>query len=234
MNTQAKIKRIHCLAASLALLTFQPWANRASAQTTTVLNFNVDANGNTINANPAVDATSYLNSYGITVTELTPGASVYIHSDVPAPFIIASPGPNYFSESGFANGETSTLLTFAEPLTSLSLTRCALIGPPDNTFGAWSFEVYSGATEISPASGPASGGPYGGSSQPATTTTFTGTDITSLEIDGNLEGHYGGAGNDLDNITMTTAAVPEPSTLALCAIGLSLVSYAAQRRTVKA
>jgi hypothetical protein len=200
----------------------------ASAQTTTVLDFNTDAYGNTINASAgAVDATAYLNSYGITVTVLTPGASIVIASDTLYPYIIASPGPNWLSVGGPANREMSILLTFAEPLTSLSLTRCALIGPPANTFGAWSFEAYSGATQISPASGPASGGPYGGSSPAATTTTFTGTDITSLEIDGNLEGFYGGEGNDLDNITMTTA-VPEASTLSL--VGMGLVVLAGLRR----
>ena len=154
----------------------------ASAQTTTVLDFNTDAYGNTINASAgAVDATAYLNSYGITVTALTPGAAIDIASDTLAPYVIATPGPNYLAVGGSSPySEMSILLTFAEPLTSLSLTRCALIGPPDNTFGAWSFEVYSGATEISPASGPASGGPYGGSSQPATTTTFTGQTLQVL------------------------------------------------------
>ena len=107
------------------------------------------------------------------------------------------------------------------------MTRCALIGPPANTFGKWSFEAYSGATEISPASGPASGGPYGYGGSSATTTTFTGTDITSLEIDGNLEGFYGSEGTDLDNITMTTA-VPEASTLSL--VGMGLVVLAGLRR----
>ena len=71
---------------------------------------------------------------------------------------------------------------------------------------------------------------FDGQTVPAQTYTFTGTGITSLELDGNEFHSAGTSGDVIDNLTMTTAAVPEPSTLALCAIGLSLVGYAARRR----
>lgn len=207
MNTLEKIKKVHCLAASLALLFLQPWANSACAQTTTVLNFDVDHSGNPILPSGGYEvANSYFNSYGITVTPLTAGAEVGIASDIGVPYNIASSGNNFLKEGGPGGVESSVLLTFAQPLTSVSFTRIELTGP-GNTFAWWSAEVYSG-TSTTPIDS-VSGGPYvewySGSVDPAVTYTFTGTDITSLEIDGNNYGVYGNGGIDLDDLTFTTA-----------------------------
>jgi hypothetical protein len=201
-------------------------ANRASAQT--ILNFDsVDASAG------QVDATSYFASYGITETALIAGSAIDIYSDVNYggdDAAIASSAPNFVETTG--GNSNSVLLTFSTPLTSLSFTRIEETGTgAGNSFGAWSAEVFSGATEIGSAS--ASGySIFNNNINPAQTYTFTGADITSIEFDGNdyigNTPFYGSQGILMDDLTLTP--VPEPSSLALSCLGL-LGAFAWRRRS---
>jgi hypothetical protein len=208
MNNQTKIKRTRFLAAILALLVLQPLANRAS---TTILNFD------SVNASAGqVDATSYFASYGVTETSLVGGSAFSIVNQndfYGTPGIVyASSPPNFVDPLSSQGAATAILLSFATPLTSLSFTRIEETGiGAGNSFGAWSAEVYSGATEIGSAS--ESGySIFNNSINPAQTYTFTGSDITSIEFDGSSEGFFGTQGILMDDFTMTTA-VPEPTTI---------------------
>jgi hypothetical protein len=151
-------------------------------------------------------------------------------------YLYASPGDNFIAE-GSANGSTSSsvLLTFAKPLSSLSFSTVELTGGPGypyygngNSWGAWSVEVFSGANEV----GSASRGTevcYPGNSVPAQTYSFSGANITSMEIDGNNEGWAGTGGILMDDLNITP--VPEPTTLALAGLsGLSLFLFRRQRK----
>jgi hypothetical protein len=232
MNNQTKIKRTRFLAATLVLLALQPLANGAS---TTILNFD------SVNASAGqVDATSYFASYGITETALTSGSSFAIVNEnafYGTPGIVyASSPPNFVAPLSSQGPATSILLSFATPLTSLSFTRVEETGSgAGNSFGAWSAEVYSGATEIGSAS--ASGyAIFNNNINPAQTYTFTGSDITSIEFDGNSDGFYGTQGILMDDFTMTTA-VPEPTTMIagfLLLLPLAASSFRVCRRLIRA
>lgn len=199
-------------------------ANRANAQTT--LNFDsVDASAG------QVDATSYFTSYGITETALSAGSAFSIvnendYYNTPG-IVYASSPPNFVDPLG-DGGVSSILLSFATPLTSLSFTRIEETGSgAGNSFGEWSAEVYSGATEIGSAN--ASGySIFNNNINSAQIYTFNGSDITSIEFDGSSEGFYGTDGILMDDLTLTP--VPEPSSLALSCLGL-LGAFAWRRRS---
>ncbi len=216
----------------LAILAISASVSSTQAQTVTTVDLNsVDASPGAVNAAPL------LATYGISLSS-PDGGGLGIDSDLlfyGLPGIVyASPGPNFLQMTG---GTTQTvILDFSTPLTSVSFTRVEETGGPlsGNSFGAWSAEVYSGATEI----GSASNGPtflFGsGEVDPAEVYTFTGTDITSLEFDGNDYGFLGTQGILMDDLTLTTpsSSVPEcASTVAM--VGMAAVGLALLRRKTK-
>jgi hypothetical protein len=202
-------------------------AFKSNAQITLDLN-SVDASAG------SVDATSFLASYGITETPLVAGSGFLIFNQnnwYGTPGIVyASPPPNFLTES--LGGANSVLLTFATPLTGLSFTRMEETGSgAGNSFGTWSAEVFSGATQIGSAGAPGYS-IFNNSVNPAQTYTFTGAGITSVEFDGNSEGFYGSSSILMDDLTITPA--PEPTTSALVAGlgGLSLMQLRRRRKQV--
>jgi VPDSG-CTERM motif len=181
-----------------------------------------------------LDATSYLGSYGITLSS-PDGGGLAVDSDQTfygTPGIVyASSGDNFLQMTG---GTSQTvILDFSAPLTSLSFTRIEETGGPGsgNSFGQWSAEVFAGGTEIGSAG--AAGYALFGSSQVngAVTYTFSGSGITSLELDGNDFGYLGTQGILLDDLTLTTpgSSVPDGSST-LTMIGGACAVLAAFRR----
>lgn len=201
-------------------------ASKSYAQT--VVNFD-SVNANTVQ----VDATAYLASYGITESPLIAGSGFNITSDgyIGAGVAFASSAPNFVDAGG--PNSNSVVLTFSTPLTSLSFTRIEETGSgAGNSFGAWSAEVFSGATQIGSA-GAAGYSIFNNNINPAQTYTFTGAGITSIEFDGNdyigNTPFYGSRGILMDDLTFT--AVPEPATLTLAGLGgLSLMLFRRQRK----
>jgi hypothetical protein len=165
-----------------------------------------------------VDATSYLASYGITLTDVSSPGTVDIFSDVAFPYVSASSSPNFLLQQvGGAPAESFTM-DFSTPLDSLSFTRVENTTP--NLVAGWTATAYSGSTIVGTASES-----FGlGSFSPATYT-LDGPDITSFTISADGFGSAGITSATIDDFTMTT--VPEPSTYAAllggAALGLAVV-----------
>jgi hypothetical protein len=187
-----------------------------AAADTIVINFDgVDASGG------AVDATSYLATYGITLTNVSSPGTVVIYSDVVFPYVSASSSPNFLVQQvGGAPAESFTM-DFATPLQSVSFTRIENV--TSNLVAEWTATAYSGSTALSSESEPLGVGPF----TPATYT-FNGPDITSLTISADGDGVAGITSATIDDLTLTTA-VPEPSTCAMF-LGVAALGLAAFRR----
>lgn len=213
------------LAMAVSFLSLQP----AGANAQSVIDFDgVDASA------AEVDATGYLAANGVTLSGVTPGSHVNITSDqqfynTPG-IVFAASGHNFLLQNGL-NTQQSFTLIFSTPLTSLSFTRITETGGPTfggNSFAPWTAEAFQGTTQI---------GQYGESGysifgpqniHSAQVYTFTGTGITSVQFDGNDQNFYGTSSVLLDNLTLTP--VPEPTTLALCGLGI-LGALAMRRRS---
>lgn len=203
----------------------------AQAQATT-LNFG----DGSINARPAgVSASSYLASFGISVSSLTAGTSVNIMDD--RDYYDSTPGNpndhlalqttsehNVLAHMGSNSPGVTFALDFPTLISGLSFVRPGLIaGPSGITFPSWSATLYSGATAI----GSTGQGAFGSFSNVAPATfSITGTGNRLLFTSSNS----GTAFNAivLDDLTFTQ--VPEPGSLALLVMGLGCLVAVAGRR----
>lgn len=162
-----------------------------------------------------LDATSYLNSFGITLSNVTPGSFVWLIGEGGGLPIATSP-PNYFNQFNGNNPETMTL-NFPIPLSSITFYRTGL------TFDSkpqWSAEALNAHGMVLDAVG-----------EPLTSTfapippklfVLTGANITALQIDSNNGGFTNLSGVPIDDMTLVTqaATTPEPQTLCLLSSGL--------------
>jgi hypothetical protein len=191
----------------------------------------VDINFDSVNANipGGVDATSYLASYGITLTGLNPtGGAPNINSDTAffgSGVAFPSSPPNFLLQQASSTGESYTM-QFGAPLSEVQFYR---VGTSDTTeTPIWSATAYDGAAALGSV-GESSIDAFTGSSAKLFTMSYAGSEITSLTFYGNGEGSAALYGAAIDDLTLY--AVPEPSTLALVGLsGLSWLSFRRQRR----
>ncbi len=159
---------------------------------------------------------NYFASYGIAVSGVTPGVSVYVRSGSDLNNQIqASSGQQFLYWSGFdANVAMNFTLNFSQPLTNFSFTRCAEFSVA--SFPEWSATVYQGETVI----GTAGEGLYSlfSGETPANTYSFTGSGITSVAFSSNDEGFSGYSSPGIDDIVV--APVPEPATWMMVLVGI--------------
>jgi hypothetical protein len=209
-----------CLALACALLLGAPLTSSA---TTVVINFDsVDASGG------AIDATAYLASYGITLTGVSPGGTtvhtgqVGIWNDDYMPYEKASSGDNFLLQQTSGAPAISYTLNFSTALDSVGFTRIKSITP--NLVATWTASAYSGATFVTSVSEG-----FGLGSFSDATYTLVGPGITSLVISANGFGSAGIASAMIDDLVLTSTAVPDSSgTVAL--LGLSAVLLFTARR----
>ena len=170
---------------------------------------------------------AYLNSYGITLTDLTPaGPSGVV--DIVNNSSSYSPGSlwlddNFLIQNGGGAPPCSYTMNFSTPLLSISFER---IATPSNLFTEpqWSATAYTGVVAVGTVG--ESLGSWGNS--PASTFTLTGSGITSLTISANGFGFTGIGSVPLDDFVLTE--VPEPSTLVLAGVALPGLSFVARRK----
>jgi hypothetical protein len=188
---------------------------------TITLNFDSVA----VAAGNCTDGTGYLNSFGITLSGVTPGASVLICAQGSPNLPIATSPPNYFNESHGNSPETMTL-NFPTPLSSISFFRTGM------TFDSkpqWSAEALNAQGVIVSMVG-----------EPLTATgaviaaqqfALSGPNITALRIDSDNHAFTNLSGVPIDDLTLVTqpATTPEPGTVFLLSSGL-LVLLIARRR----
>lgn len=168
-----------------------------------------------------VDATSYLDSYGITLANVSAPGTVLIYSDVNFPYVAASSIPNFLLQQVGGAPPESFTMDFSTPLDSLSFTRIANTTP--NLVAAWTATAYSGSTAVGNYSEAMGEGPFTSANY-----TFTGPDITSLTISANGGGTAGITSATIDDLTLVTS-VPEPATDAVL-VGVATLGLAAVRR----
>jgi len=165
----------------------------------------------------AGNGTAYLASQGISLTNVTPGASGVV--DIFNSSSMYSPGSfwvneNFLGQNGAGAPQLSYTMNFSMPLDSISFTR---IATPFNlaTDPAWTATAYAGSLAA---------GSVGesldswGFSSPARTFTLTGDGITSLTVSTNGFNFTGIGTVPLDDFVLTTAPAtptPAPSSLTM-------------------
>lgn len=152
-----------------------------------------------------VDATAYLASFGITLTNVTangnpvPG-SVYIENDTNfygSGAVFASSPPNFLLQQAGGYSESYALL-FSTPLASLSFTRCAIGGNVETPI--WTATAYAGSTVVDTVGVCCIDSDTG---QPAHTYTLTGPGITSLIVYGQPQNSAALGSAPLDDFHLT-------------------------------
>jgi hypothetical protein len=155
-----------------------------------------------------VDATAYLASYGITLTNVSPSGTVDIVNDTNyygGGAVFAPSKPNFLLQSvgGSPDGVTYTML-FSTPLQSLSFTRCAIGSSAASP--SWSAVAYAG-TNIVASNGVCCIDSDTGQTNQVFTMSSTNNGITSLVITANGGNFTAISSVPLDNFVMLPAAV---------------------------
>ena len=180
-----------------------------------------------------VDATSYLATFGVTLSNVTSGGQVVVRNDGGLPNFIAPPSPpntlSVFSSVGQI--PNTFTLNFPAPLTSLSFTRPQLLtGPTGVTHPQW---IATALNSLDVAVASVGQGLIASFADvPAQTFTLTGTDIEKLRFDSNNFAFASTVAVVVDDLTLNP--VPEPATLLLfgtTAAGLGLARWIKRRRS---
>jgi hypothetical protein len=185
----------------------------------------ININFDSVNASSGfVDATTYLGSYGITLTGVTAGTQVSImeYSFVYGGTALAPvSGPNLLQQTG-SNAPVSFTLNFSAPLLSFSFVRPGDLAP--SLFPAWQAYAYDAANNL------LSSASQGLSCcQAAGTYTLAGPGIKSVVINSQNGSIAAFSALPIDNMTLVTA--PEPGSMLLMGLGLlTLVQRRYRRR----
>ena len=153
-----------------------------------------------------LNATAYLATFGVTLTNVSNPGSVYIVSDTNfygSGVVTASSRHNFLLQNvaGSPPGVSYTL-NFAAPLQSLRFTRCAVNATTATPM--WSETAYAGSTAVDSVGVCCVDSDTG---QPAQTYTLAGPGITALTVTGNGEDFAAMASAPLDDFYLTPAAV---------------------------
>jgi hypothetical protein len=171
-----------------------------------------------------VDSAAYFASYGVTLTNNSPGTTVEIINYCNmygCSALLPYSAPNFLHQSG-SNAPVSYTLSFATPLTSFGFTI-----PGDNlpsAFPAWTITAYDGPTPV------AGAGQGFTCCHPPLTYLLSGANITSVVVSSNNGNFAAFSSIPLDNLILTTAqTAPEPATLGLLGAGIAALGFRRRR-----
>jgi hypothetical protein len=222
-----------------------------SAQAVVVtVNFDALAATGTSVTGAALDA--YLAGFpvAITISNVTPTGYPEVHdasdhgplSGFPAGFLTASSPPNFLSHGdgvagGGANAPTNSpisyRLNFSTPLDSVSFTRIqqnAFTSPSGSIVAAWSARALDSSGNTIFTVGEPQLASFG--IIPAAMFTLPGPNIAALVVERTSTNFVAGVNAVFidDLVLQFTPSVPEPTTLALMALGLAVVGFTRRRQ----
>jgi len=186
----------------------------------------VDINFDSVNAGSGVDATSYLETYGIVLSNVTMMAPVEIISDQDyygSTFVKATSENNFLMQANDSTANTFTM-TFSTELDSFSFTRIAITG--QGSIAGWNATAYDGATYLESVGEYQTG--FGVTGEAAVPFTLNGPDITSVVFTANGNGFTAISGAPVDNFVLKVA--PEPSVYAMMLGGLAVLGFCLRRQ----
>jgi hypothetical protein len=199
--------------------------NSTRAQSDTqVVNFDTLPDGAS-----GVALSNYLAGFGITVSGVTSGVTVYTQTNrIGWAFQAASP-QDYLVWSGRNDVWQTFTLNFSQPLTGLSFTRCTELPVNGGTaFPAWTATAYRGTNTVGTV-GEDAHSIWDPNSNPAHVYSFTGPGITSITFSANTWNFAGVGSPAIDDIVMTTAPITSTvvnfDTLPDGASGVTLSNY---------
>lgn len=147
-----------------------------------------------------VDATSYLASYGITLTNVSPAGTVFIANNNSDGCDSASSAPNFLTQDVGGSPPCSYTLLFNSTLQSVSFTQCAVGGNCESPI--WTATAYAGTNVVDSVGVCCIDSDTG---QPPRSYTLNGPGITSLTVSANGEYSSAIASVPLDDFYMATA-----------------------------
>lgn len=210
---------------SMLLLAAAP---AAYGQSSVFINFDDLSLGGGSITGAAVD--TYFDAYGITLANLTPGATAYIRDTTFSPWAAVPSAPNVFSISGPTPNGNSFQMVFDGPVSNFTFSRrgnIAEFSPSGSVNGPWSAVAFDAANNMLGSVGEGLISTY--ATIPVATFTLAYADISYVTFTGNALGFAGTQMPELDDIQFTTA-VPEPETYAMLLLGLAAIAFARRRR----
>jgi hypothetical protein len=165
-------------------------------------------NFDSVDAGAGIDATAYLASFGITLSNVSQPGSVYIVADTNyyGTGAVTASSPHNFLLQSVSALSCSYTLNFSVPLQSVTFTRIAISAGFETA--AWTVTAYAGTNAVGSVGVCCNGSDTG---QPAQTYTISGQGITSLTVRGDGMGVATAASAPLDDFYMTLW--PAPPTL---------------------
>lgn len=149
-----------------------------------------------------VSATSYLASFGVILTNVTPSETLFIDNSSINGCATPSSSPNFLSQDAAGSPPTSFTFLFATPLQSVTFTRCAVGG--DCATPQWTATAYAGTNTMASAGVCCINSDLG---QPAHTYTLNGPGITSLTISANGDGFSAISSPPLDDFYLVPQSI---------------------------
>lgn len=180
-----------------------------------------------------VEASSYLATFGVTVSNVTSGGRVVLRNDGGGPnFIVPPSAPNTLSFASAVGQIPNTFtLNFPVPLSGLSFTRPQLLtGPSGVTHPQWTATALNSVDVAVVSVGQDLIASF--VDVPAQTFTLGGTGIEKLRFDSNNFAFASTVAVVVDDLTLHP--VPEPTTLLLVgtgAAGVGVVRWRRRRRS---
>lgn len=231
----SKLKVLKSILVAIVLMfAFLVTIPNARAVTITVDFDALDTSGTSTVSGVTLD--NYLAGYGVTLTNITPGTSVYVgdqDNDINA---IPSSGTNWLGQWWTGINGVSYQLDFDNVLDSLSFTRVGIPGLTSGTIAPeWSVTAYDAGNNSLGSYGEPLQSVWPSAPKPAQQFTFNAPGITHMVVYSNVHSTAGMGGMPIDDLVLEFSAepVPEPATIALLGIGLAGLAGAEVRRRLK-